>query len=365
MSSLPTFDMIDATLSQLEQALRVCGLPLTLRSDIYEKIGERAWHDIYRVTLPHQAQPLIVRLRKAYAYTDHADNWHAEYVSTSLYYKQANRASSHICPETFLYHVSEEITCTVESYMGKKLDLATLDPPLARRLGRQIGSMMCQMHQKKTHIKGTGELAWDGANLYGKLPPRHPLLAQKIEQSYKENILMALSEQIPSFDHHHAQQKLAAALTLRTTDEPTVLINRDITPEHLTIQPGNRIGIIDPYPYLGNGTRFAAWFIHCYRFLLPAYAPTPRYRLKRYDKHALILAEIVTGFEKGYIQGDDVLARHIAAERWMWTLEQAYDDLERLQSGPLTPAQQAKHGAPDVIRRRLRQALRTLEKLAF
>jgi YD repeat-containing protein len=159
--------------------------------------------------------------------------------------------------------------------------------------------------------------------------------------------------------------KLQAALEVRDVDEPIVLINRDVTPENLTVQQGNKIGIIDPYPLLGNGTRFAAWFIHCYRFLLPAYSQTERYFHNGYEEYAHILNEIASGFEKGYIQGDHVLASHIAAEQWLWTLEQAYDDFERLQRETLPEAHTIKHGARKVIQRRLKRALRALENLDF
>ncbi len=371
MSSLPLFDMIDTTLEQLEHALRVCGLPLSLSRGAYERIGSGGWHDAYKVTVPQHAHPFIVRLRKSVAYNqpqpyaEKATEWHAEYVSTSLYYMQANRALPGICPSVFLYHVSEEITCTVETYMGERLNLGELDKTTARRMGRQIGGMMRTIHGKKSHIQGSGELAWDGANLYGAVPQRHPLLARKIEQSYQENILLALTEEGPAFDHGRVRAKLSAAHAIRDADEPTVLINRDITPENLTVQRGGKVGIIDPYPYLGNGTRFAAWFIHCYRFLLPAYAQTDRYEKNQYQRFAPVLEDIAAGFERGYIQGDSTLGAHIAAERWLWTLEQAYDDFELLSMAELPAAKRIKHGERQVIQIRLKAALRALERLDF
>jgi hypothetical protein len=371
VSSLPIFDMIDTTLDQLEDALSACGLPLTLHSGAYERIGSGAWHDAYKVTVPQHAHPFIVRIRKTVAYgepqsfDENEHDWHAEYVSASLYYMQANKAFPGICPTAFLYHVSPKLTCTVETYMGERLDLSRLDATHARRLGRQIGTMMHRMHQKKTHISGSGELAWDGANLYGKEPQRHPLLVRKIEQSYNENILTALIEDGLPIRAAHMRAKLVAAQAIRDVDEPVVLINRDVSPENLTVRPGNRIGIIDPYPYLGNGTRFAAWFIHCYRFLLPAYAQTERYATNRYDQYAPVLAMIADGFEKGYMQGDYVLAAHIAAERWLWSLEQAYDDLMRLRASDLSNRQIIKHGKTDVVRKRLNRALRELDTLEF
>jgi hypothetical protein len=314
----------------------------------------------------------MVRIRKPVgygqpqSYAQKSGEWHAEYVSTSLYYMQANRATPGICPSVFLYHVSEEITCTVETYMGERLNLESLDKTTARRMGRQIGNMMRVIHGKKSHIRGTGELAWDGANLYGTVPARHPMLARKIDQSYQENILLALTEEGPSFDHGLVRSKLRAAHMLRNDNEPTVLINRDITPENLTVQRGGKVGIIDPYPYLGNGTRFAAWFIHCYRFLLPAYARTARYEKNQYQRFAPVLGEIAAGFERGYIQGDHELGTHIAAERWLWTLEQAYDDFDKLnQPNGLSEAKRYKHGEPPVIRARLKAALRALELLDF
>lgn len=365
-------DITDTTLDTLEQAMRLCGLPLTLSPDSYVQIGSGAWHDVYRVTVPQYAHPYIVRIRKttnAYgktqSYAEHASSWNAEYVATSLYYMQANRAQPNSCPNMFLHHVSENLTCTVETYMGQRLDLARLDKYAARRFGRQIGGLMRDVHQRKTHLQGEGELAWDGANLYGVSPRRHRLFANKIEQSYNENILGLLMDNLPSFDWRNIEQKLMVAHGLRNVDEPIVLINRDVTPENLTVQNGNRIGIIDPYPYLGNGTRFAAWFIHCYRFLLPAYAPTERYRKNGYDQYADVLKWMAEGFERAYVQDNPELAVHLTAERWLWALEQAHSDLERLLMDTLPDSKIIKHGTRDVMHRRLMRSLRLMETLEF
>ncbi|MEL6150923.1 MAG: phosphotransferase [Chloroflexota bacterium] len=370
MSDFTITELTDTTRETLEMALRACGLPLTLRHSSFQLEGSGAWHDAYRVTVPQHARPFIVRIRKTEAYgqpqryADNADDWHAEYVSTSLYYMQANRAMDGICPSMFLYNVSEEITCTIETHMGTRLNLETLSEKSARQFGRQIGSMMCNMHQKKTHIPGSGEIAWDGANLYGVSTRDGNSLTRKIEQAYNENILLALKEEAPRFDHDLVTEKLDRAQNMRDVDEPVVLINRDVTPENLTVQRDGRVGIIDPYPYLGNGTRFAAWFIHCYRFLLPAYADTPRYRQNNYDQHSQILAMIADGFEYGYIRGNETLARHIRAERWLWTLEQAYDDMERLNR-KMSDAAARKHGDHKTVQRRMKRALRVLETLDF
>ena len=376
MSPVNRFSMTDmadtdTTLSQIEMALRACGLPLSVQQRAVQPVSTSGWHDVYRVSVPQHAHPFVVRIRKPAAhgdqtYEDCVDAWHAEYVSASLYYMQANRAQADICPSMFLYHVSEEITCTVETYMGERLQLDRVKDEQARRFGRQIGRMMHAMHQTKTHIPGAGEIAWDGANLYGTSSADEGTLTRRIEEAYNGNILLALTEQGPSFDHETVKQKLQAAQQLRNVDEPMVLINRDITPEHLTVQNENRVGIIDPYPYLGSGTRFAAWFIHCYRFLLPSYADTQQHRQRDYDRHTDTLALMADGFERGYIQGDDELRRHLAAERWLWTLEQAYDDLERLTASEGASAEVIRrHGKPDVMRKRLRRSLRLLEKLTF
>jgi hypothetical protein len=154
-----------------------------------------------------------------------------------------------------MYHVSPEITCTIETYMGTRLQLNQLDHTTAERFGSEIGGLMHGIHHKKTHIIGTGELSWDGANLYGVSPDKHPVVMRRIEQSYRDNILSTLVEHAPPFDHRLVREKLYAANALRDLEEPVVLINRDVTPENLTLQANGHLGVIDPYVYLGNGTR--------------------------------------------------------------------------------------------------------------
>ena len=61
----------------------------------------------------------------------------------------------------------------------------------------------------------------------------------------------------------------------------------------------------------------------------------------------------------------NTLAAHIAADRWLWTLEQAYDDLELLHLPELPAAKRIKHGERRVIQMRLKAALRALERLDF
>ncbi|MEO0565249.1 MAG: hypothetical protein AAF125_24295, partial [Chloroflexota bacterium] len=65
------------------------------------------------------------------------------------------------------------------------------------------------------------------------------------------------------------------------------------------------------------------------------------------------------------IQGNDVLATHILAERWLWTLEQAYDDLERINAADMSEKQVNRHGDRAIIQLRLKRALRQLETLDF
>ncbi len=348
--------------------MRACGLPLSLNSGAYSVAGEGAWHTAYRVRVPSYARPLIVRLRKKIAYDqpqnydEHSDEWHAEYMGTSLFYMQANRARPGVCPSKFLYHISPDLTCTLETDVGSALNLHTLAADTAYRYGTQLGEAMRAMHQQTIHLRGYGKLRWTGAGLCGDeslAAPARRQAALAADYAAVENL-----ERTELVNGHNGLRAALLRVHERQTraSEPVVLVNRDITPENLTRQTDDKIGMIDPYPWLGSGTQFAAWFLFCYRFLLPAYASAPRYAHSGYDRHREILHTMADGFEDAYTLHRRSIAPTLQAEYWLWTLHEAHDCLAQLQRG-LTPPERIKYGDEATVETRLHASLAHLSEI--
>lgn len=107
---------------------------------------------------------------------------------------------------------------------------------------------------------------------------------------------------------------------------------------------------------LGRGARWAAWFLFCYRFLLPALDEAPRYAAKGYGRLAPTLAAIADGFATAY--GEAEALEH---EYFLWVLEEACD-CHDLLGAELTPKQEAQNGSKAAIARRVEGALAQLRK---
>ena len=111
---------------KIETALDLCGFqpPRT-----YRKIGEGAWHHVYLAHL-RGGDRLVVRIKKQEAYGRDVPfdetEFRSEYEAIGLYYRQANRCLSGVCPTTYEFHIDPGLTFTIESYMGRPLSPASL-----------------------------------------------------------------------------------------------------------------------------------------------------------------------------------------------------------------------------------------------
>ncbi len=138
--------------------------------------------------------------------------------------------------------------------------------------------------------------------------------------------------------------------------EAVALVNGDVTPENLLARGERFGGLIDPVPLLHNGTRYAACFVFCYRFLLPALADAPRF-----DRPAPTLAAIADGYVEGYAGRDDALRRDLEAEYFPWALGIADENLRALGAEP-SEGRRLRAGSEAAIGARLTCCLHELER---
>jgi hypothetical protein len=133
------------------------------------------------------------------------------------------------------------------------------------------------MHQRPAPLPGHGLESWQtGPVAATSSEPATAVWRKRRDEARRQ--LAALAASDLGFDRLLLRQKLATVLESRDhAGEPVVLANRDISPENLLVREGAWVGLVDPVPVLDNGTYYAAWFSHCYRLLLSALSPAPRY----------------------------------------------------------------------------------------
>lgn len=354
---MPVPDQVGAAL----QALGWAGPPGAVGC---RRIGEGAWHDAYLVERPG-GPPLVVRIRKAVIYGQaeafDEQGLRSDYEPVACYYRQANGVRPGVCPALFVYRLSPALTFTAESYMGLVIPWRAWDRGAAARYGAACGEFFAAMDRAAPGLAGFGPLRWNGGAVAGEDRRPLPEIRQTEAESHLDRLERLAAAAVP-FDRAVVRSKLRAVLDGRRFErEPVALINRDVTPENLMLQPSGAVGLIDPYPALGNGIRSAAWFVFCYRFLFPALDQAPRYRRHQFGRHAPILGAMADGFAAGYAGGQAVRqARQM--EYWLHMLREAWDCWASL-GRELSQKEHRQGGGPELRARRLRLALAELERL--
>ncbi|HEX5502759.1 MAG TPA: hypothetical protein VFW96_09055 [Thermomicrobiales bacterium] len=347
---------------RLAAALAACGRPPLRDPAAYRRLGAGAWHDAYRVTAA-DGRRLVVRLRKPVIYgrREPFDEraLHTDYAGVGAYYAAANECRPGICPAAYAYHISPALSCTVESYLGPALVLGRLTPGSAVAIGRAAGVCFRAMDEWRPPWPGWGELVWTPEGLRGEdARPLGAILAA--EAAAWRDGLDRLVAAGYAFDHAAARAMLDRALAGRAdAPAPPSLVNGDISPENLIVRRGRFVGLIDPVPALGDGARYAAFFLLCYRLLLPALHDAPRYARHHFDRHAPALAHIADGFEAGYVGDDPALARAIGREYFLWVLDLAVAAHDMLGQ-PVDEERRLRTGGKEAIARRVRRYVAAL-----
>lgn len=300
----------------------------------YRLIGNGAWHDAYLV----EAQgvgPLVVRLRKEVIYGRReaydAQVLHDDYAPVGAYYAQASHCWPGICPEAYHYRVEPDLIFTIESYMGTSVGVAGLGVEEAWTYGERVGAFFRAMHAYQPEIPGHGMVVWREGSVQGEDErPR-----EELRQAENEALMMAFERLAASdlaFDRAALRRKLAVVLASRQWErEPVSLVNRDITPENLILREGRFAGLVDPVPVLHNGKRYAAFFLYCYRYLLPALSEAPRYAHHGFKAQAPQLGAMAEGYLAGYAGDDQGLRAEIKMEYFRWLLDSVCDDYTMMQ----------------------------------
>lgn len=351
---------------QLNQALKQSGLAELQDASAYQKIGNGAWHNAYLVTTKDQ-QKWVVRVRKKIIYGRERafdeGKLKAEYESVGLYYQRGNQVEDGICPRVYHYQVNSEITYTLETYLGPCLSIANFSPRHASVYGRQIGEIFQELHRLPAEIQGYGELTWNGKALVCS----DQRSKKEIWSEEKEILLQRMEELAASqleFDREGTSKKLQKAIDGSTfVEEPFTMANVDITPENLLCEDNQFSGLIDPIPYIDNGTRWAAFFMFCYQFLLPVYHEAPRYSRHQYHRHRPTMNALSTGFMAGYTNGETIaLMSRLQEEYYLQLFELTYDCYQDLELKELDEETYLRKGDQKAIARRLEACLAELER---
>ncbi|WP_394218845.1 hypothetical protein [Halobacillus trueperi] len=145
-------------LEQINRALENEGLhPLSSENEI-QRLGEGSWHFAYLV----EGEQLVLRIPKKVAYDEEVafnrEQLTAEYGSTKAFYQAANKAKKGMCPEHFHYFIDEDLTYTLETYMGKTIGLEGQSEEQSNQFGRHIGEFFRALEEIDPNIEGIGYL---------------------------------------------------------------------------------------------------------------------------------------------------------------------------------------------------------------
>lgn len=327
------------------------------------KIGEGAWHNVYKIERKHEGE-LVLRIRKKESYGQLQEyneiDLITEYESSKAYYHQANQTSFHICPLFFDYILDESLVFTVESFMGIGKKLQDLSHSESHVIGGKLGRFFKRMHEKIPEIKGFGNIIWNGKRLEGNIQQETNLIWQHDNDIYL-SILNELTNSDLKFDRKRVVDKVVNIIDKRRKSPQTIsLVNQDVTPENIIFDLEN-VSLIDPFPRLDFDLKYAGYFVFCYKFLLPAYSNAPRYRKHAYDQNSKIMSRIADGFIKGYIDNNEKLQHRLLEEYVLWVLVETHEHYETLNESELNAKTLQQMGDKEMIKNRLSLCLKELE----
>ena len=320
-----------------------------------EVLGEGAWHQAWKLT-SEQHKPFVLRIPKKIAYQKEISfdesALRAEYGGTEIYYRSVNQVVSGAAPEMFVYHVSKELTYTLESFAGNHVNLHQLNKDNAHQLGEEIGQLYRKVEQVDHGLEGFGYLAWnEERGLHGQFSTDFQAFieeeCQEVLDDYNE-----LSTKRPLFDNSDLKIAIEKICETRlTVIRQPVLTNQDASPENWLLDKG-QIRLIDPLPLLYFGEVMAGNFMNLYETLFVELAHTERYEKHRFHECKETLQSIADGFVQGYCAQNHELICILRGEQLLQVLDSAVNHVRMLEEG-LNEEQIIRYGAKEDVEERL------------
>jgi len=345
----------------VQQALEHANFP---DSDV-TYLGEGAWHQAWKLTST-QHEPLVLRIPKKIAYkkqvTYDESALKAEYGATEVYYRYINQVSPGAAPASFQYHVTQELTYTVESFAGKNVNLHRLNSEEACNIGGKLGILYRNLEQVNHNLKGFGYFAWnEKEGVHGQFSSDyHTFIKEEcieVMDDYEE-----LSTKRPTFMSSELKNALLRICERRMLEiKQPVLTNQDASPENWLLDSG-QVRLIDPLPILYFGEVMAGNFMNLYETLFVELAHTERYRKQRFHKSQENLQSIADGFLTGYCNGNSHSIRVLKGEQLLQVLDTAIRHLRMLESG-LTAEQIIRYGSSEDVEYRLTAFAKKINEL--
>lgn len=318
-------------------------------------LGDGAWHNAWKLTDP-QKKSMVLRIPKKIAYNKEVPYdekmLQAEYGGTELYYRSLNEVVPGAAPEKFTYHISEDLTYTIESFAGVHVNLHDLNSSDAQQLGAEIGQLYRKLEQVNHGLKGFGYLSWNEVNgLHGQFSGDYQ---EFIAEECKEVIddYMDLSTKRPIFKKPEIEEAILRICENRLIGVGSpVLTNQDASPENWLVEDG-QLRIIDPLPIVYMGEVMAGNFMNLYETLFVELSQTERYGKHYFHECAKTLQFIADGFVQGYCGGSAQLIRKLRGEQMLQVLDSAVRHNQMLIDG-LNEEQIIRFGSKKDIEKRL------------
>lgn len=332
---------------------------------VTEFLGEGAWHYAWKVL--KENDELVLRIPKTTAYGKavpyNEEALKAEYAGTKLYYQTINKAVAGAAPTFFEFHVSSELTYTVESYGGKQIDLHSMKEETAFQKGKAIGEIHRKTEEVPHKLDGFGYLTWSKKKgLQGSITGKASEFLREESKEYLADY-QTLCTARPEYEDKTVSEaiQLAVALRKKAFKKP-LLVNQDASPENILIQ-GDRVCLIDPYPSVYYPRTMAGNFMNLYETFFIALAGTERYRKHRFAACEVNLKMIAKGFIEGYSAGNPKIVSEVRGEQLLQLLETANSHL-RFLSEDIAEETRIRYGSKEEIEERLTLFSEELKVLA-
>ncbi|PFG03521.1 hypothetical protein [Bacillus sp. es.034] len=346
----------------INKALKNEGLKQITSDSEIKRLGEGAWHYAYLI----EAEQLVLRIPKRIAYEKEVvfnrDELKADYAGTKAFYEHANRTGRGMCPSHYDFHVSEELTYTIETYVGKSIGLAGQTPDQSKRYGRELGEFFLALEELDSSIPGIGYITvGERGEIKGQYEGDLSAFIREETEEYREE-WESLLESSYSFNKEKVRStgdKLIAARSVER--EKLVLTNQDTSPENM-IFTRSGVRMIDPFPILYTGTSLSANYVFNYRTLFHALYNTKRHGKNQY--HLLIpqLKASAEGFVEGYVNGSKQKWNDLNVEVYLKLVTMTHEHDQLLKQESLSREQVIRYGTKEQIQERIGIFLKELER---